>query len=127
MTDHYIPMRNYTVIESSELDHANPDGSVTVPANDKAQLLDYEPATDADYALLHALGAVDAKGVRYQLKYGNNTAFTMESPPGVLSEPFSYTEKLGEPLGTNGTFELWALNETNSGIDLAARGHVEVL
>lgn len=120
-----IPFRDYLVIETSDLEAANPDGSITVPAGGEQVLCEYEPTGDDNRALLHTLGAADANDIQYRLKYGTNTSFTTESPVGLITNPYSFTETAGAPLTTTSTFRYVAVSSRDQDIDLAARMHIQ--
>lgn len=121
-----IDLQSYKVLESSEYQSANPDGSIDCPDNEETVLLEYEPASDETTTLIHAIGASDAADVKYRLRYAQNITFTMESPPGGVNDPFSFTEKLGAPLETDQTVQLTAINTSGSTKSLVARAHIEV-
>lgn len=121
-----IDLRNYKVVESSDLETANPDGTVTCPAGEETVIMEHEPTTDDTTTLLHALGASDAPDIRFRLRYATNISFTMESPPGGVNDPYSYTNELGAPLTTTRTLKLTAVNDGGASKDLVSRGHVEV-
>lgn len=126
-TPETISPSGLTIIESSEFSHANADGTITVPANDEEVLVEIEPSTFGNAAVLHALGAADAKNVRYQLKYNStNIAYETEAPLGTLTNAFSFTDNLGRPIKVEGTMKYVAVNSGDSAVNLAARFHTEV-
>jgi len=120
-----INIDDYLVVETSDFENANADGSITVPSGGEQVLLEHEPETDQSTVFIHALGAADANDIAYRVYYGQNIAFTMESPPGTITAPYSFTENLGGPLATNDLFQLTAINARTSDLDLAARAHIE--
>jgi hypothetical protein len=128
MPEDAIHLREYTVVETSEFQDANPDGTITCPPGEETILAEYEPATDQSRVLLHAMGASDNTDVRYRLRYGSTEiSFTAESPLGGINSPFSFTDSLGKPLTAgNGTVALTTLNDGGAAVDLAARLHLEV-
>ncbi len=128
MTSDAIHVRDYTVIESAQLEDANDDGTITCPGGEETALIEFEPAGTGSRALLHAIGATDASGLEYRLRFGgNDISFTAQSPLGGVNDPFSFTDELGKPL-TAGSATLFftAINNTENDIDLVARAHVEV-
>lgn len=124
-----IDIENFLVIESTQMEtqHANADGSVTVPANDSAILVEYEPVESEIQILLHALGAANANGVRFRLNYGQDISYTSESPLGSISDMYSFTKELGDPITSEDIVAYEAINTTGSDIDLAARMALEVV
>lgn len=122
-----IHVRNYTLVESSGMEYANDDGTITVDPGEELALAEYEPASDTKRALLHAYGATDAQDVVYRLRYGGtDISFTSESPLGGINDPFSFTEQLGAPLSAGSkTLTITALNDKTDAIDLVARMHIE--
>lgn len=129
MVDDAIFLQDMVVVESSDFPEANDDGTITVPANEERGLIEYEPATGESRSQVHAIGATDAQGVQYRMRYGGEEiSFTTESPLGQINEPFSFTEAFGKPLTAGaGTVQYTAVNSNDQPIDLVGRMFVEVL
>lgn len=121
-----IDLKDYMVIESSDFQWANADGSITVPAGQEETLVEYEPLNEDNRIFLHALGASNASDVEFRLRYGENISFTTESSIGSINDPFSFTDKLGAPLTSQATVKYTAINSSDADVNLAGRMHLEV-
>lgn len=128
MSGEPIHVRSFTVVESSNMEWANDDGTVTCPSGEETTLVEYEPPSDANEVRIHALGAADATDMKYRLRYGGNEiSFTAESPLGGINAPFSFTDDLGAPLSAGGSSIMFnAVNEGAEDRDLAGRFYLEV-
>ena len=122
-----VPPGQLRLVETSDLQDANDDGSVTIEANTERELLLYENRADHPF-LLHFLGAADALDVQYVLRVGQEIVFTSESPVGTITNPFVFADYYGGPMAFARDITYSARNNTGSSIDLAGRmGLIEPL
>lgn len=86
----------FVVTESSDLDDANTDGTVTVSPGETEILADYRLRNESlDRAHLLALGATDVANCSYTLEVDDSPRFSTRSPLGLVNDPYSFTNELG--------------------------------
>lgn len=128
MPDGVVHFRDLVIVESSDFENANNDGTMTVPADEEQTLVEYEPPSGDNRALIHGFGATDALDVEYRLRYGGEEiSFTTETSLGSITDPFVFREVFGRPATAgSGTVQLTALNASQNPVELVARMFVEV-
>lgn len=116
------------VRETSDLEMANDDGSISLTPGDETAIVAHEPASDQGCFVL-AVGASDEQNVSYGLRVDDNYWFggRTESPLGSINDPFSFVDALGAMIPAVSNVEYVAVYDpTASGdIELAARLFVE--
>lgn len=117
---------SYRIIETSYLEDATPDGSVTLEPGEEAPIVKYDPR---DGGALMALGATDEPDVRYALRFDHQHIIGgwTNSPLGLINDPFSFVNEFGVVLPAEQTVEYVArYDSTASGeVDLVGRLHVQ--
>lgn len=121
-----IPHGSVRVIETSDLDDANDDGTITLSPGEKATLVEYRGSASATYAV----GATDVAGVVYWLEVdGNPVIGPTNGPLGTVPEPFSFIQNYGGAVPSSNRVAYKALypDDQTGQIDLSSRIHLEVL
>lgn len=122
-----VPPGQIRIVETTDLDSANDDGSLTVPAGQEHEILLYENRADHPF-LLHFLGAADALDVEYVLRVGQEVVFRTQSPVGALNEPFVFADYFSGPMAFGRDISYSAYNTGDASVDLAGRmGLIEPL
>jgi len=117
----------YIVLETSNLDEANDDGTVTLSPGDTQALIRYDLGTPV---ALQAIGANDRDNVTYEIRINNEKTVggQTNSPVGTLNNPFSFVGNLGAAIPAEKLEYIASYDPAASGnIDLAARAHMEVI
>lgn len=117
----------YIVLETANMDEANPDGTITLEPGDEEAILRFN--RDVPIAL-QAIGAVDVGGVTYEIRINNERTVGGQTsgPLGTVNDPFSFVEKLGAAVPAESMEYVATYPPSQSGsVDLAARAHFEVL
>lgn len=122
-----VPPGQLRITETTDLDTANDDGSITIAPNSEQAIVLYENRADHPF-LLHFLGAADALDVQYVLRVGQEVVFRTESPVGPLNEPFVFDDYFGGPMAFARDVSYSARNTGDSDVTLAGRmGLIEPL
>lgn len=121
-----LPAQSYITVETSDLDDANADGTITLHPGETKALVKHTRQPKAVYAV----GASDASDVEYGLLADKQpVGGTTNSPLGLINDPFSFVDQLGGAVPCNNRAEYKAhLDSSATGpVDLAARMHLEVM
>ena len=112
-----------TIEETSNMDESNQAGEIVVPANDERTILSYR--TRGEFALL-AIGSTDSQGCEFTLKHGEDVLYSLESPLGTVTDPFSFNDEYGDALLCSRELKYVVQNNTDSEKAFVARFHMEV-
>jgi hypothetical protein len=112
--------QNMVVVETTNVDGANADGSITANAGQTVTLVEYDNRGNG-MAYLSAVGAADALNCTYALKVEEDTVFSTESPLGTIVNPFSFSEKMGHPLPVGDRVRYEATYNGTGSVNLAGR------
>jgi len=115
--------KNLVIEETSNLKDANNAGVIEVDPGQTKIIVDHRPKGTA---YIHTTGASDRSDCTFTLRHNNEIVYEAESPLGTVTQPFSFTEKYGEPVEITNTAELLVTNEGGSIETFAARWSVEV-
>lgn len=118
------------ITETSDLDEANEDGTVTLNPGEEAVIARQE-ARVADGMMLLAAGATDKQDAEYFLRFDNDVVVggSRNSPLGTLNTPFSFVENYsGVPVAED-VIEYVVRYDTNASgeLNIAGRMHIERL
>lgn len=117
----------YVALETTNLDEANTNGTVTLQPGDSQALIRWD--RELEVAIM-AIGAVDKDDVQYEIRANHDQTVggVTQSPLGTINDPFSFVQELGAAVPVQ-TFEYVATLSQNasSPVDLAARAHMEVV
>lgn len=121
----FIPANSFVTLETDDLDNADPNGTITLSPGDTKAVVEYSGA-----CAVYAVGCSDKQDVEYQLEVdGRVVGGRMNSPLGLLNEPFSFVEKLGGavPVEKRVRYVVNYDSAASGDISLAGRLMVEVM
>lgn len=132
LTNNIRPMNpeSWVIVETADLpdDRLNDQKAVEIEPGEQARLIDYRPP-GRGAAWLLALGAIDADDVEYAIRVDDSVVSGgwMNSPHGLLNDPFSLVESYGSAIPAERRIEYLArVDPDGSPAELVARLHVEV-
>lgn len=122
--------RNYAVFETSDLDAANDDGTVTAEPGETVTLCEVE-ASQSEKINLLSVGASDEQDVKYFLEIDGKAVAggQTESPLGLINSEFSFPREFDSSIPAEDSVRYRALrvHSAAGSVDLVARMHAEVL
>lgn len=121
----FIPANAFVTLETDDLENSDPDGTLTLSPGDTKAVVEY-----SGQCAVYAVGCSDKQDVEYQLEVdGRVVGGRMNSPLGLLNDPFSFVEKLGGavPVEKRVRYVVNYDSEASGDIALAGRLMVEVM
>lgn len=127
MPQHGIGIRDFRVVETSDLpdDELENDGTVEVPDGEQESVLRLE--TPADLLQVHAYGMNDNQNCRFLHYMDNEIATLSESPLGQIGDPVQFTDIFGAPLQMDDEFNIVVQNSSGNPLKFAGRMFIQEL